>query len=86
VHEPERPVERQWTAGACAFVVVGLLILVPSGLCTGTWGYLIVLDIIERGDLAESLSSGFFVLAISVSFLVGAIFLIRSGLRQRKPK
>jgi hypothetical protein len=77
---------RQWTGCGCALVVIGLLILIPSGLCTGTFGYMTLLAIFQGDDVGSELSSGFVVLAISGSFLVGAIFLIRLGLRERKPK
>jgi hypothetical protein len=80
---PNKP---QWTVGGCAFVVLGLLILIPSGLCTGTFGYMTLLSIAQGSDVAEALSNGFLVLAISGSFLAGAIFLIRHGFNQRKPK
>jgi uncharacterized membrane protein YjjB (DUF3815 family) len=86
MHPPEPSGPRQWTAGACAFVVLGLLILVPSGLCTGTFSYMTILEIVEGKDVAVALSDGFFVLAISGSFLAGAVFLIRHGFKQRKPK
>jgi hypothetical protein len=66
--------------------VAGLLILIPSGLCTGTFGYMTLLAIFQGGDVISEVENGFFVLAISIAFLVGAIFLIRLGLRERKPK
>ena len=83
---PSKSRSREWTAGACAFVALGLLILVPSGLCTGTFGYMTILEIVEGHDPMAALSEGFFVLAMSGSLFVGAIFLIRYGLRSRKPK
>jgi hypothetical protein len=35
---PPRPGRPHWGAGAVALVVIGLLILIPSGLCTGIFG------------------------------------------------
>ena len=35
--EKQRP-QLRWTAGSVALLVIGLLILVPSGLCTGGIG------------------------------------------------
>jgi len=83
---PGEPRERQWTAGACAFVLIGVLILIPSGLCTGTFGYFTIVEMLQARDPLGALANGFFVLAISGSFLAGAIFLIVLGLRNRKTK
>ena len=36
---PPKAGRPHWTAGAIAVLVIGLLILVPSGLCTGVFGF-----------------------------------------------
>jgi|KBSMisStaDraftv2_1062788.scaffolds.fasta_scaffold62390_2 hypothetical protein len=35
---PPKPSARRWTAGAIAVLAIGLLIFIPSGLCTGIFG------------------------------------------------
>ena len=36
--QPSKTARPRWTAGAIAVLVIGLLILIPSGLCTGLLG------------------------------------------------
>jgi hypothetical protein len=38
--EPQTPPPKRphWTAGSVAIFIIGLLILIPSGLCTGLFG------------------------------------------------
>jgi hypothetical protein len=86
--EPQRT---EWTGGACALVVIGLLILVPSGLCTGSLGIMAIAEalfpskfgIVSGGGTLNDL---FPVLIIGGPFIIGGIFLIRLGLRSRKSK
>jgi len=84
---PENPKPKGSLTGAgVALVVIGLLILVPSGLCTGVLGIMGAAAAISRNSwsdlfqgLTEALSFGF------IPILLGGV-LLWAGLRQRKKK
>ncbi|WP_162914933.1 hypothetical protein [Desertibaculum subflavum] len=63
-------------------IVVGALLAVPSGACTGMFAYMVVT---EWGDAAEAASTMGLVLMIAGLPLAGGIALIWVGLKQRKP-
>jgi hypothetical protein len=75
---PARP-RKRWTFGAVALVALGLLILVPSGLCTGIGG------LVAFGEGGEGLRV---ILPMVLMFGVPAILLgwlfVWLGLRQRR--
>ena len=54
--QPEQPPRRHWTAGAVALVVIGLLILVPSGLCTAVIGGISISEMFSADSSNESWS------------------------------
>jgi hypothetical protein len=66
------------TAGGCALIALGLLILLPSGLCTAIMGYAVVTE--GLGNDLEGLN---FLITFLVVALIGAA-LIYAGLRARK--
>jgi hypothetical protein len=76
---PPRP---RWTGAAITLFAIGLLILIPSGLCTGVFGI---------GAIVGSFSSngfdyGIVIMALIVGgpfMLLGAL-LMRTGLRERR--
>ncbi len=83
---PETPPPRKppLTAAGIALVVIGLLILVPSGLCTGLIGIGGVVASLSQGSsadipqiLTEAISFGLIPIAIGG-------FLLWAGLRLRK--
>ena len=80
-----QPPSREWTGGACALVAIGLLFLVPSGLCTGTFGFMAIVEAIQSKDFSD-LSSLTGVLMVGLPFIVLGALLIRFGLRRRKLK
>jgi len=58
MNEPQPTPQRRWTASAIALLVFGLVILVPSGLCTA---YLGVMGIFFGGnDMADVLTMALF--------------------------
>jgi hypothetical protein len=87
---PEGPVEPKkkgsLTGAGVALVVIGLLILVPSGLCTGLMGiagFFAAVSGNNWNDFIDTLTEaiGFGLIPI----LIGA-FLLWAGLRLRKTK
>ena len=85
VHQPQGPADpkppARWTGAAIGLVTIGLLILVPSGLCTGVMGLSALLDSGGGGGL-----NGFILvmaLVIGGPFVVLGALLLRTGLRER---
>ena len=71
------------TAAAIALIVIGLLFLVPSGLCTGFFGAMAVLGVIyepQNSGMSEILP----VLMVGGPFILIGALLLRLGLRARK--
>ncbi len=48
--DPHDPKRAHWTVTSVALVVIGLLILIPAGLCTALLGGSILLSSISMGD------------------------------------
>ncbi len=76
----------RWTGTAIALLIIGLLILVPSGLCTAGFGIIALMDFFSN---PENSDAGTFVseaLMFGGPFIViGALFVF-GALRARKPK
>ena len=65
------------TAGGCALIALGLLILLPSGLCTAIMGYAVVTE--GLGNDLEGLN---FLITFLVVALIGAA-LVYAGSHMR---
>jgi hypothetical protein len=75
--EPKRP---RWTAGSMALFVIGLLILIPSGLCTallGGWMVLTSLSTVGISPVFTVLIFGGIPMALGAS-------LVYAGLNSRR--
>ena len=84
--EPERPEpgsRLRWTAGAIALLVIGLVILIPSGLCTSI---ALVAFATTGSNMAERLHAVLSVLSIGGPFILVGFVLFWLGLRARKWK
>jgi hypothetical protein len=77
--EPPKP---KWTGAAITFFAIGLLIFIPSGLCTGVMGIGAIVD--SYGS--NGFDYGILIMALVVGgpfMLIGAL-LMRTGLRERQ--
>ena len=83
---PEPSPRGRWTGSAIALVVIGLLILIPSGLCTATMGGLFLFSKFSADSANADLSDLLSVLIVGGPFILVGLFLLRAGLRARKPK
>ncbi|MFL5237507.1 MAG: hypothetical protein ACJ8EL_07875 [Rhizomicrobium sp.] len=78
---PPKLSARRWTAGAVAVLVIGLLILIPSGLCTGIFGvgalygmiagpsnqrFSLLLEVLTIGTLPLAIGGGLVFLAFKM--------------------
>jgi hypothetical protein len=80
--QPETPSPRpHWTALSVVLFVIGLLILVPSGLCTGIFG---AVSLFGGGDVQESLAALLAILLYgAIPIAIGAV-LVYAGLKARR--
>lgn len=82
-----------WTAGSVALIVIGLMILIPSGLCTTMMGigYIVDMFAYQRGSLVTILAGGLpsaliLPAVIGGPFIALGAFLIHLGWRRRKTR
>jgi hypothetical protein len=73
---------QRWTGTSITLVVIGLLILIPSGLCTGIFGVGALLDL-GHGQGYEGLIL-VAALVVGAPFIILGALLIRTGLRERR--
>jgi hypothetical protein len=79
--DPHNRRHAHWTLISAALFILGLAILVPSGLCTASMGYFALLDASEGRDLLSGLS--FVLIFGGVPMAVGAV-LVYAGLKTRR--
>lgn len=83
MERPERKAPEQSLAGAIAMIVLGLLIFVPSGLCTGAFTLVPLIDLLANPGQQDGAWAGIWIIALIVGgpfvFLGG--YLLRIGLR-----
>jgi hypothetical protein len=78
---------RHWTGAAIALFVVGLLILVPSGLCSGLFLVgMLYSTLAEGGNFYEGLSVFGSVFLFGGPFIAVGLVLTVLGLRMRSRK
>jgi hypothetical protein len=81
VSEPPLELRPQWTGAAIALLTIGLLILIPSGLCTAVFGIGSLVDNSPPGDIFFSL---LLVLVVGGIPIAIGTALVRAGLKARK--
>ena len=73
------------SGGIAALIIVGLLLLVPSGLCTGTLGIMAIwAAVTQPGSAGDAL--GFLPMALIVGgpFIIGGAAMLVTGIRRAR--
>jgi hypothetical protein len=84
---PEPSPPRRWTSAAVAIFVIGLLILVPSGLCSSAFLVGMLYSAVSEGaNFGESLSVLSSVVLVGGPFIVVGAALTFFGWRMRSRK
>jgi hypothetical protein len=83
---PPRPAPRS-LAGTIALVVLGLVILIPSGLCTAAMGIASLGSMFSNfGGISSAISGLVMTIVLGGPFVALGAFLIWTGMRGRWPK
>ena len=79
------PKPRYSTAGIVALIVLGLLLLVPSGLCTAAIGIGAIYGMIAAPENAgDALGTIPMILIVGGPFIVGGAALLLTGIRRSR--
>ena len=85
--EHPNPPGPRWTLGAVALIVLGLLILIPSGLCTAALGISSIGSLFSSfGGLSSAVMGLVGTVMLGGPFLALGVFLIWTGWRRGAPK
>ena len=83
--EPKYPPPTGGGAGAVALFIIGVLILLPSGLCTAVFGFGAIYALFTDPEtLAKDFADVLPLVAITLVFLAVGILLIRTSFRTKK--
>lgn len=83
--EPKYPPPTGGGAGAVALFIIGVLIVLPSGLCSAVLGVGAIYALFtEPQTLAKDFSDVFPFAAVSIFFLIIGILLVRAAFRAKK--
>ncbi len=81
--DPQKPL--RWTATGIALFVIGLLILVPSGLCATSALLFFLGSLFSRNSQVLQLSAvTLFAVIIAAPFILLGLGFIRTGLKERR--
>jgi hypothetical protein len=69
--------------GGMALIVIGLLILIPSGLCTAVMGGMSIVEMFSSSTGLDILPE---VLMVGVPFILIGFILFRVGVNLRRPR
>jgi hypothetical protein len=83
----QKPPPPRSLLGSIALIVLGLVILIPSGLCTAVMGVAAIGSMFSKfGGIEAGISGLVGTLVLSGPFIVAGVFLIHAGWRRRDPK
>ena len=81
--QPEPPKPRYSAAGTAALMIIGLLFLIPSGLCTGIMGGGAVIDaLVHPENISDSVSMLVMVAIVGGPFVALGAFLVWVGVKR----
>ena len=79
---PDRPYS---PGGIAALIVIGLLLLIPSGLCSGTLGIMAIWEsLTQPGGAENALSTLPMVLIVGGPFIAGGAAMLITGIRRAR--
>ena len=86
--QPDEPKHRSGgrILGAIALIVLGLLFLVPSGLCTSFFGYMAIMGAVSGQAAKQDVSSVVSVLLVGLPFIAIGAALVLFGIRLMRRK
>ena len=84
--EQNSPAKPDKTLSGVAFLVIGLIILVPSGLCTALFGGGALVEMLANPGNSDALSILPMALIFGGPFVVLGGFLVRAGIRNLRGK
>jgi len=77
--------ERYSSGSVVAFIVIGLLLLVPSGLCSGAMGVMAIwASVSQPGNAGDALSILPMIAILGGPFIVGGGALLLTGIRRAR--
>jgi len=83
--EPKYPPPTGGGAGAVALFIIGVLILLPSGLCTAVFGFGAIYALFTDPEtLAKDFADVLPLVAVTLFFFVMGILAIRASFRTKK--
>jgi hypothetical protein len=80
------PIRKHGVAGAIAMVVIGLLIFIPSGLCTGVIGVGALVETILHPARGEGFAAFVMVLTTGAPFVAAGFALIWFGVKRLRSR
>lgn len=81
--QPEPPKPRYSAAGTAALMIIGLLFLIPSGLCTGIMGGGAVIDaLVHPENISDSVSMLVMVAIVGGPFVALGAVLVWFGVKR----
>jgi hypothetical protein len=83
--KPKYPPPTGGGAGAAALFVIGVLILLPSGLCSAVFGFGAIFELFNNpGALANDFLDILPMIIVTVVFLIIGILMVRASLHAKK--
>lgn len=83
---PDPAPERIYSSGGiAALIVIGLLLLIPSGLCSGALGVMAIwASITQPGNTGDAISTLPMVVIVGGPFIIGGGAMVITGIRRAR--